>query len=184
MAKVAVRRVNEWDGPAMLKIYGQYVGTVCAPEQELPALQDYIMRIDRYTYGLGWIMCEIDSEPAGFCHLTEDAEDPKNLFSVELQMYVKNEFKRMGVGTALWSLMRDIMQLGSRRQVTVRFNSDNKEAAEFFAAMGFVNSGNGGTMRYTLTPADETAERPTKPYLIENVDYERVREQAAAQVKI
>lgn len=183
MAKVAVRRVNEWDGPAMLKIYEQYVGTHCAPEPELPALQDYIMRIDRYTYGLGWIMCEIDSEPAGFCHLTEDREDPKNLFSVELQMYVKQEFKRRGVGTALWSLMRDIMQLGSRRQVTVRFNAENTEAAEFFAAMGFENCGS-GTMRYTLTPADEAAERPTKPYLIENVDYERVREHAATLVKV
>lgn len=183
MAKVAVRRVNEWDGPAILKIYEQYVGTHCAPEHELPALQDYIMRIDRYTYGLGWIMCEIDSEPVGFCHLTEDSDDPKNLFSVELQMYVKKEFQRRGVGTALWSLMRDIMQLGSRRQVTVRLHDSNTEAAKFFSAMGFTPCGS-GVMRFTLTPADEAAERPVKPYLIENVDYERVREHAAALVKV
>ena len=33
MAKIAVRRVNEWDGPSMLKIYSPYTGTIHAPEQ-------------------------------------------------------------------------------------------------------------------------------------------------------
>ena len=31
-----------------------------APEQEPPGLQEYVQRIDRYTYGLGWLLCEID----------------------------------------------------------------------------------------------------------------------------
>ena len=98
MAKVAVRRINEWDGPSMLKIYAPYVGTPLAPEDALPELQDYIRRIDTYTYGLGWLLCEIDSTPAGFCHLTENRHDPENLFSVEFQLYVKAEYQRMGVG--------------------------------------------------------------------------------------
>ena len=57
MQKIAVRRVNEWDGPSMLKIYAPYTGTCCAPEAEPPELQAYIARIDRYTYGLGWLLC-------------------------------------------------------------------------------------------------------------------------------
>ena len=40
MARVAVRRVNEWDGPSMLKIYTPYTGTVLAPEGEPPELQN------------------------------------------------------------------------------------------------------------------------------------------------
>lgn len=186
MAKVAVRRVNEWDGPAMLKIYSPYVGTNAAPEQELPKLSDYIMRIDKYTYGLGWIMCEIDSTPAGFCHLTENRNDPKNLFSVELQMYVKPEFKRIGVGTALWSLMRDIMQLGSRRQVFVRTAPENSAAESFLEKAGFEvceKDGDKNVWVYRLVPAEPNTERPIKPYLIENIDYEHAREKAARLVK-
>lgn len=186
MARVAVRRINEWDGPAMLKIYQHYVGTAKAPEAELPDLRDYVQRIDRYTYGLGWIMCEIDSTPAGFCHLTENRNDPENLFSVELQLYVKPEFSRIGVGKALWSLIRDMMQYGSRKEVTVRLREPNPEGMEFLKAMGFKENGREDEailMRYELAPADPDAKKPIKPYLIENADYEHAREQAAKLVR-
>ena len=190
MAKAAVRRVNEWDGPAMLKIYTPYTGTPCAPEQQPPALQDYISRIDTYTYGLGWLMCEIDTNPVGFCHLTEDRSDPKNLFSVEFQLYVKPEFQRIGVGKALWTLMRDMMELGSRRQVTARVAVSDKAGQDFFRAMGFTPTGSEREARgevtlwrYSLNPLNPQAERPIKPYLLENVDYEKAREQAAKLVK-
>lgn len=191
MTKVAVRRINEWDGPAMLKIYAPYTGTPAAPEQEPPALADYIARIDRYTYGLGWLTCEIDSVPAGFCHLTEYRDAPKDLFSVEFQLYVKPEFQRRGVGTALWTLMRDMMELGSRRQVFARVARENQQALDFFRAMGFSPAEGGGgkedgetLLRYALSPADPLAERPVKPYLLENLDYERAREQAAGLVRV
>lgn len=187
MPKVAVRRVNEWDGPAMLKIYAPYTGTPAAPEQEPPELQDYIRRIDKYTYGLGWILCEIDSTPAGFCHLAEDRRDPENLFSVELQLYVKPCFQRRGVGAALWALMRDIMELGNRRRVSARVDCRNEEGARFFEAMGFFPLFEGQEegvrlFEYRLAPADPLAQRPVKPYLIENLDYEAARERAAELV--
>ena len=190
MAKAAVRRVNEWDGPAMLKIYTPYTGTPLAPEQQPPALSDYVARIDTYTYGLGWLLCEIDTNPVGFCHLTEDRHDPKNLFSVEFQLYVKPEFQRIGVGKALWTLMRDMMELGSRRQVTARVASGDKAGQEFFRAMGFVpgkteqeERGEVILWHYTLNPLNPQAERPIKPYLLEGVDYEKAREQAAKLVR-
>lgn len=191
MPKVAVRRINEWDGPAMLKIYSLYTGTTAAPEPEPPALAEYIQRIDKYTYGLGWLMCEIDSVPAGFCHLTEDRNASKDLFSVEFQLYVKPEFQRLGVGRALWTLMRDMMEYGSRRQVSVRVDGANREALDFFTAMGFVPSGTDRekgreiqVLRYELTPRDPEIDRPVKPYLLDNLDYERLREAAARLVRV
>lgn len=190
MTKAAVRRVNEWDGPAMLKIYAPYVGTPAAQETALPALAEYIQRIDRYTYGLGWLICEVDSEPAGFCHLTEDRYNPGDLFSVEFQIYVKPGFRRRGVGTALWSLMRDVMEYGSRKQVFAWVDRENPQALAFFSTMGFSpweEKEEGGRVRrvfrYALSPADPAAERPVKPYLIESLDYERAREKAASLVK-
>ena len=190
MAKVAVRRINEWDGPSMLKIYAPYTGTLAAPEQEPPELQEYIRRIDRYTYGLGWLLCEIDSTPAGFCHLTENRRDPENLFSVEFQLYVKPEFQRRGVGKALWTLMRDIMEYGSRREVLARIGSPSPGSEGFFRAMGFEPLGNEReetrevlVMRRVLSPADPQAAKPVKPYLIENADYEAARERAALLVR-
>ncbi len=190
MAKVAVRRVNEWDGPSMLKIYAPYIGTPAAPEAALPELQEYIRRIDTYTYGLGWLLCEIDSTPAGFCHLTENREAPQDLFSVEFQLYVKPEFLRIGVGRALWTLMRDMMELGNRREAFAHIGLPNEEAKGFFTAMGFqpvqevVEDGRPVLLaRYGLHPRDPQAPKPTKPYLLVNQEYEAARESAALLVR-
>lgn len=195
--KVAVRRINEWDGPSMLKIYSPYVGeSVFPPDKELPSLSEYIQRIDRYTYGMGWILCEIDSVPAGFCHLTENPEDPENLFTFcpEIRLFVRPEDHRRGVGKALYSLMFKIMEHGNRRETVARIVLPNPQAIAFHKAMGFVPLQTEETvnsmgqkreilwMLKKLIPDDSLAERPTKPYLIENFDYETAREQAASLV--
>lgn len=189
MRRVAVRRVNEWDGPSMLKIYAPYTGTPAAPEAQAPDLQDYVQRIDRYTYGLGWLLCEIDYQTAGFCHLSEDPGDPEDLFSVEFQLYVKQDLLRRGVGTAVWTLMRDMMEMGNRRRVLVRVHPENREALAFFAAMGFVplegeppEEPEKRWLVYHLKPWDPEAPKPTKPYLVEVEDYEAAREHAATLV--
>lgn len=162
MTLKAVRRVNEWDGPSMLKVYAPYTGTIRAPEKEPPELQEYIRRIDKYTYGLGWLLAEVDCQTVGFCHLTEDRNDPKNLFSVEFQLYVREDYLGRGVGQALWSLMRDMMEEGSRRQVFARVHRENTGAAAFFEAMGFEEYGSECdtlVLRYLLTPAQKDPER-------------------------
>jgi len=186
MALKAVRRVNEWDGPSMLKVYAPYTGTPCAPEPEPPELQAYIRRIDTYTYGLGWLLAEVDCQTVGFCHLTEDRRDPQNLFSVEFQLYVRPDYLRRGVGRALWSLMRDMMEEGSRRQAFARVHRENPGALAFFQAMGFHGYDEEDDkiiLRYQLTPAEENPERPTKPYLIDKFAYEAARERAAEFIR-
>lgn len=185
MVRVAVRRVNEWDGPSMLKIYTPYTGTPAAPEQEAPELQAYIQRIDQYTYGLGWLLCELDCHPAGFCHLTENRRALKDPFSVEFQLYVREDCQRRGVGRALWSLMRDMMEEGNRKEVFARVRQENQKALAFFRAMGFqaLEKEEGvQVLRYALAPACPEAERPTKPYLIDKFVYEAARERAAGLV--
>lgn len=191
MGRTAVRRVNEWDGPSMLKVYSPYTGTHMAPEQEPPGLQEYVQRIDRYTYGLGWLLCEVDHQTVGFCHLSEDPSQPEDLFSVEFQLYVKQGLSRRRIGTALWQLMREMMEMGNRRRVLCRVDRDNQAALDFFTAMGFVSLAGDppeepekAWLVYQLAPWDPQASKPTKPYLVEAEDYEAAREQAAGLVDL
>ena len=170
MARTAVRRVNEWDGPSMLKVYTPYTGTPAAPEGEAPDLQAYVRRIDRYTYGLGWLLCEIDHQTVGFCHLSEDPAAPEDLFTVEFQLYVKQ---------------------GICRRVVCRVHRENQAALAFFQAMGFVplegeppEEPEKLWLAYHLRPWDPAAPKPTKPYLVEAADYEAAREKAAALVDV
>lgn len=191
MARTAVRRVNEWDGPSMLKVYSPYTGTTAAPEREAPDLQAYVRRIDRYTYGLGWLLCEIDHQTVGFCHLSEDPAAPEDLFTVEFQLYVKQGMCRRHIGTALWELMRDMLEMGNRRRVVCRVHRENQAALAFFQAMGFVplegeppEEPEKLWLAYHLRPWDPAAPKPTKPYLVEAADYEAAREKAAALVDV
>lgn len=191
MARTAVRRVNEWDGPSMLKVYTPYTGTPAAPEREAPDLQAYVRRIDRYTYGLGWLLCEIDHQTVGFCHLSEDPAAPEDLFTVEFQLYVKQGMGRRDIGTALWELMRDMLEMGNRRRVVCRVHRENQAALAFFQAMGFVplegeppEEPEKLWLAYHLRPWDPAAPKPTKPYLVEAADYEAAREKAAALVDV
>ena len=191
MARTAVRRVNEWDGPSMLKVYTPYTGTTAAPEGEAPDLQAYVRRIDRYTYGLGWLLCEIDHQTVGFCHLSEDPAAPEDLFTVEFQLYVKQGMCRRHIGAALWDLMRDMLEMGNRRRVVCRVHRENQAALAFFQAMGFVplegeppEEPEKLWLAYHLRPWDPAAPKPTKPYLVEAADYEAAREKAAALVDV
>ena len=191
MGRTAVRRVNEWDGPSMLKVYAPYTGTHMAPEQEPPGLQEYVQRIDRYTYGLGWLLCEIDHQTVGFCHLSEDPSQPEDLFSVEFQLYVKQGLSRRRIGTALWQLMREMMEMGNRRRVLCRVDRENQAALGFFTAMGFKplagdppEEPEKAWLVYQLAPWDPQAAKPTKPYLVEAEDYEAARERAAGLVDL
>ncbi len=191
MARTAVRRVNEWDGPSMLKVYTPYTGTPAAPEREAPDLQAYVRRIDRYTYGLGWLLCEIDHQTVGFCHLSEDPAAPEDLFTVEFQLYVKQGMGRRHIGAALWELMRDMLEMGNRRRVVCRVHRENQAALAFFQAMGFVplegeppEEPEKLWLAYHLRPWDPAAPKPTKPYLVEAADYEAAREKAAALVDV
>lgn len=191
MARTAVRRVNEWDGPSMLKVYTPYTGTPAAPEREAPDLQAYVRRIDRYTYGLGWLLCEIDHQTVGFCHLSEDPAAPEDLFTVEFQLYVKQGMCRRHIGAALWELMRDMLEMGNRRRGVCRVHRENQAALAFFQAMGFVplegeppEEPEKLWLAYHLRPWDPAAPKPTKPYLVEAADYEAAREKAAALVDV
>lgn len=191
MARTAVRRVNEWDGPSMLKVYTPYTGTPAAPEGEAPDLQAYVRRIDCYTYGLGWLLCEIDHQTVGFCHLSEDPAAPEDLFTVEFQLYVKQGMCRRHIGAALWELMRDMLEMGNRRRVVCRVHRENQAALAFFQAMGFVplegeppEEPEKLWLAYHLRPWDPAAPKPTKPYLVEAADYEAAREKAAALVDV
>ena len=185
--RVAVRRINEWDAPSMLKIYGPYVeNTNCAPDATVPALADYIQRIDRYTYGRGWIMTEIDSVTAGFCLLTERGVEKGDLFTADIQLYVSPDYLRRGVGTSLYSLMLAIMHHANYRRVTAHINLPNDAAVSFHEKMGFrrVSEQDGVLlMARDIEPENPAAKRFTKPYLIENEDYERAREYAATLVR-
>ncbi len=192
-----IRRINEWDSPTVLKIYKHYVETShCTPEETVPTLSDYIHRVDKYTYSRGFIMAEIDGETVGLCLLTENTYDPTDFFTANIEMYVKDGHIRRGIGSAMCSLMLDIMEKGNKKAVYARVPLPNDSAVNFYKKWGFTEkeeikksftkfdkSYDVMVMEKVLNPVDKNALKPIKPYLIESVDYETARINAEKYIK-
>src|SRR5699024_7337721 len=95
------------------------------------------------------------------------------------------------IGTALWQLMREMMEMGNRRRVLCRVDRENQAALGFFTAMGFKplagdppEEPEKAWLVYQLAPWAPQAAKPTKPYLVEAEDYEAARERAADLVDL
>ncbi len=195
--RTLVRRINEWDAPTMLKILKPYVEkSNCIEDAVLPTTAQYVQKIDKYTYGRGWIMSEIDGKTAGFCLLTENRYAPEDLFSAEIEVYVGEDYLKRGVGSSLYSLMLDIMQYGNKREVYARIPLPNDIAVGFHKKWGFEEFDKEKeafekfgekhdvlVMKKTLNPINCEVEVPTKPYLIKSADYEKARIKAGDLIK-
>ncbi len=177
--RTLVRTVNEWDAPTMLKIYDNYIGTNTCSDTELPTIAEFVKRIDKYTYGFGWLLSEIDSETAGFCVLSENSYNPKDMFSAEIKLWVKPNLMRRGVGNSLYHMMFGLMELGDKRKVYARINLPNSDAVAFHKHWGFneVETLKGGfekngdkydvlVMERDLVPSKPDAIKPIKPIIV------------------
>ncbi|MDO4458589.1 MAG: GNAT family N-acetyltransferase [Clostridia bacterium] len=177
--RTLVRIINEWDAPTMLKVYDRFIDTNTCKDTELPTIAQFVQRIDRYTYGTGWIMSEIDGETAGFCLITENSYEPENLFTAEIQLWVKPELQRRRVGDSLYHMMFGIMELGNKKKVYARIPLPNDAAVAFHEHWGFTVKEklekafekNGEkydvlVMEKNLNPEDPDADRPIKPMIV------------------
>lgn len=177
--RTLVRTVNEWDAPTMLKIYDNYIDTNTCADTTLPTIAEFVQRIDKYTYGFGWLLSEIDSETAGFCVLSENSYNPKDMFSAEINLWVKPSLMRRGVGDSLYHMMFGLMELGDKRKVYARINLPNNDAVEFHKHWGFneVETVKGGfekngdkydvlVMERDLVPSKPDAVKPIKPIIV------------------
>lgn len=195
MPRISLRRVNEWDAPALLKLYRPYLcGCTTQCTEAEPSLQEYIQRIDKYTYGFGWVMCEINSVPMGFCRAFENPFEPENPFSLSLEIYVKGSMQRKGIGSGLIYLITRILSCGNRRELSVNVPAGNTAAISFFKSQGFTETGchphqallnsRIKAMKLELIPDNPNAGSIIKPYLILGRDYENARAAAAGFVKV
>lgn len=186
---VCVRRVNEWDAPAMLKIYAEAIEDGLSPhEREVPELSEFVRRVDRYTYSRGWTLADVDGRCAGFAVAHECLDAPDDPYLLDVEVYVLRSMRRCGVGSAVAGLIRDLAELGNRRALRVRLPESNAGAVAFFESIGYGFLRRDAHFRLKdsapeawvvlecrLSPADPNPMRPTKPYLVLSADYEAAR---------
>jgi phosphinothricin acetyltransferase len=113
---IAIRLARESDAEQMLTIYTPIIQeTFISFELEPPTLEEFRERIKDISQYAPWLVCEADGEIFGYAYAAYYRSRAAYQWSVEGSLYVRPEYQRRGIGSALSiSLFECLRVLGFR----------------------------------------------------------------------
>jgi GNAT superfamily N-acetyltransferase len=138
---IAIRSATSYDLAelkAMLRESTEYLNAIADPE---PVSDEEIDRIERLAFGPDrkclLLVAEIDGAMAGhlayFWGLSMEGISPAVFVG---DLYVRDSYRRKGIGRMLMQHVRDLAQSGGANQVVWTVWSQNREAQEFYRRLG------------------------------------------------
>ncbi len=107
-----IRLATEADAEAMLAIYSPVVlETAISFELEPPSVEEFRSRISSTLARTPWLVCEIDGKVAGYAYAGPLRTRAAYQWSVEVTVYVHSDFRRHGVGSAVYTSLFDCLRL-------------------------------------------------------------------------
>jgi len=103
MAEPLIRSASEADAPALLAIYRPFVdSTAVSFETIVPTAEEFAARIAKALAGWQWLVAVRDGQCAGYAYGSMHRERSAYRWSVEVSAYVHPDFRRQGIGRALY----------------------------------------------------------------------------------
>jgi phosphinothricin acetyltransferase len=146
-----VRDATEPDIAAVQAVYGHAVATGSGTfEYETPPLEEMLTRWRSVvSYGLPYLVAEIDGEVAGYGACTPFRPRTGYRFTVEDSLYVGERFQRRGVaGALLAELIHRCERAGFRQMVAVIGDSGNAASLALHRRAGFEHAGSFRSVGY------------------------------------
>lgn len=98
-----IRPVKQTDATDILAIYAPYVtDTAITFETEIPTLEEFSKRIEKIQKDYPYLVCEIDGKVVGYAYASKHRERAAYQYSVEVSVYVAQDYHRKGIGKALY----------------------------------------------------------------------------------
>ena len=109
-----IRLATSGDAAAIADIYAPIVlSTPISFEVEPPDQQEFERRIAKVLTAHPWLVCEYHEDIAGYAYASRHHERAAYRWSVDTSVYVHSDFRRRGVGQALYaSLFRILVGQG------------------------------------------------------------------------
>jgi L-amino acid N-acyltransferase YncA len=137
---LTVRDSRDDDLPAITAIYGHHVRHGLASfEEEAPSLQEMTKRRAGYLdAGYPYIVAEAEGRVLGYAYASAYRPRPAYRFSVENSVYIDQEARRGGIGSALLPvLIERCAARGYRQMIAVIGDSANAASIGLHAKFGF-----------------------------------------------
>lgn len=135
-----VRDSRDDDLPAITAIYGYHVRHGLASfEEEAPSLEEMAKRRAAYlASGYPYIVAEAEGRVLGYSYVSAYRPRPAYRFAVENSVYIDQEARSGGIGSALLPvLIERCAALGYRQMIAVIGDSANAASIGLHAKFGF-----------------------------------------------
>ena len=135
----------------MLAIYAPVVrDTAISFELEPPAPDEFRRRIVETLQLTPWLVCEIDGAVAGYAYAGQLGTRPAYQWSAEVTVYVHSDYRRLGVGSAVYTSLFNCLRLQGYRNAFGAIALPNAGSVALHERLGFFQVGMYRNVGYKL----------------------------------
>ena len=118
--EMKIRIAKEEDAEALLAIYAPYIEhTVITYEYDVPTVEEFRGRIRHVLERYPYLVAELNGKICGYAYASAFHDRPAGGWNVETSIYVDQNKKGMGIGTALYDKLEKIL----KRQNVLNMNA-------------------------------------------------------------
>lgn len=112
MYKNTIRIARAEDAEELLRIYAPYVKeTAITFEYEVPTVEEFKERIIKTLQRYPYLVAEVDGEAVGYAYAGAFKERAAYDWAVESTVYIKNNKRKMGIGSELYNALEKILHM-------------------------------------------------------------------------
>ena len=176
-----IRLATEADAEALLAIYTPIVlKTAISFELEPPSVEEFQNRIRSTLTRTPWLVCEIEGDVAGYAYAGPLRARAAYQWSVEVTVYVHSDYRRHGVGSAVYTSLFECLRLQGFMNAYGGIALPNPGSVSLHERMGFVHIGTYHNVGYKLggwhdvgwwqLELTSPTDAPTPPWLLSEVE--------------
>ena len=192
-----IRVATKDDAAGMLEIYAPFIlDSGITQETELPSLEDFQQRIISNLEERPWLVCEINSEIAGYAYAGKHRDRKGYQWCTEPSVYISEKYFGVGVANALYAALFDILKIQGYVNAYAVITLPNERSIAFHKKFGFeylttykkIGYKLGqwhdvGWMQYEINPHKENPGDPIKLKKIDRAIVESILTKASSMLK-
>jgi L-amino acid N-acyltransferase YncA len=135
---IELRLASSADAPDLCEIYRPYVEeTPISFEAIAPSREEMASRVDSVLPRFPWLVAQVGERIVGYAYAHEFAARAAYRWSIESSIYIRDDFQRRGIGTALYSALLGIAAAQGYQECFAGIALPNDSSIRMHEAIGF-----------------------------------------------
>lgn len=136
--KIEIRQAEPNDAVTLLEIYTPYVmNTAITFETVPPSLDEFKQRIATISKRYPYLVAICDGKICGYAYASQFKGRAAYDFSAETSIYVKGDYKGLGIGSALYSSLEELLKRQNLHNLYACITYPNPGSIAFHEAFGY-----------------------------------------------